>query len=71
MKFFNIITNGEDAIRRVIVIDRNGKTIPPCGACREFMAQPIPEEYRNIEIMLDIEKNTIVRLGDLTPNWWI
>lgn len=35
------------------------------------MAQPIPEEYRNIEIMLDIEKNTIVRLGDLTPNWWI
>lgn len=36
---FNKITNGEDSIKRVIAIDRAGKAIPPCGACREFMTQ--------------------------------
>lgn len=68
---FNMITNGEDEIRRVIAIDREGKAIPPCGACREFMTQLMPENYRNIEIMMDYEKNRVVTLGELTPEWWI
>ena len=68
---FNMITNGEDAIKRVIAIDRNGKAIPPCGACREFMTQLMPEDYRKIEIMMDYENEKIVTLGDLTPEWWI
>ena len=68
---FNMITNGEDAIKRVIAIDSDGKAIPPCGACREFMTQLMPKEYRNIEIMMDYENERIVTLGDLTPEWWI
>ena len=68
---FNMITNGENAIRRVIAIDSDGNAIPPCGACREFMTQLMPQDYRSIEIMLDYEKNEIVTLGDLTPKWWI
>ena len=67
----NMITNGESAIRRVIAIDQNGKAIPPCGACREFMTQLIPENYHSIEIMLDYEDKKIVTLGDITSNWWI
>ena len=31
---FHMITCGENAIRRVIAIDREGRAIPPCGACR-------------------------------------
>ena len=27
--------------------------------------------YKGIEIMLDYEKNRVVTLGDLTPEWWI
>ncbi len=68
---FNMITNGEDSIKRVIAIDRDGKAIPPCGACREFMTQLMPEGYRSIEIMMDYENERIVTLGDLTPEWWI
>lgn len=49
----------------------DGKAIPPCGACREFMTQLMPENYRSIEIMLDYEKEKIVTLGELTPEWWI
>lgn len=47
---FNKITNGEDSIKRVIAIDRAGKAIPPCGACREFMTQLMPEEYKTIPL---------------------
>ena len=68
---FNMITNGEDAIKRVIAINREGKAIPPCGACREFMVQLMLEEYRKIEIMMDYENERIVPLGDLTPEWGI
>lgn len=68
---FNMLTNGEDAIRREVAVNWDGKVMPPCGACREFMAQLMPEEYKNVEVMLDYEKNEIVTLGALTPHWWI
>lgn len=68
---FNMITNGENVIRRVVAIDRDGRVVPPCGACREFMTQLMPESYRSVEIMLDYEKEKIITLGDLTPEWWL
>ncbi len=68
---FNMITNGEGAIRRVIAVNRDGNAVPPCGACREFMAQLMPDGYRNVEIMMDCVQNRIVTLGELTPQWWI
>lgn len=68
---FSMITHGEDAVRRVIAMDRNGKAMPPCGACRELMAQLMPEDYRSVEVMLDCENEKIVTLGDLTPARWI
>ena len=49
----------------------DGKAVPPCGACRELMAQLMPEHYQDIEIMLDYEKNRVVTLGELAPVWWI
>ncbi len=68
---FNLITNGENAIRRVIAVSRNGCAIPPCGACRELMAQLMPATYKNIEVMLDYEKGRVATLGELTPEWWL
>ena len=67
----NMITSGESAIRRVMAIGRNGKVIPPCGACRELMTQLMPDNYLGIEIMLDYEEKQVVTLGDITPNWWL
>ena len=68
---FNMITNGESRIKRVIAVGWDGKAMPPCGACRELMAQLIPKDYRGIEIMLNNEKNETTTLGALTPSWWI
>ena len=68
---FNMITNGENEIRRVLAIMPNGKTGAPCGACREFMTQLMIGKYHAVEIMLDYEHEKIVTLGELTPEWWI
>ncbi len=68
---FNMITNGENAIKRVIAINWDGKAISPCGACRELMTQLMPKNYRDIQVMLDYENNRVVTLGELTPEWWI
>ena len=68
---FNMITNGEDKIKRVLTIMPNGKTGTPCGACRELMVQLMPNDYKEIEIMLDYENKKVITLGEITPNWWI
>lgn len=68
---FNMITNGEQEIRKVLAIMSNGKTGAPCGACRELMVQLMPDSYQEIEILLDLELERVVTLGELTPEWWI
>ena len=68
---FHMITEGENAIRRVIAVGQDGNAIPPCGACRELMSQLMPEDYKGVEVMLDYENNRIATLGQLTPEWWI
>jgi len=68
---FNMLTNGEHKIKRVIAIMPNGKSGAPCGACRELMVQLMPDGYKNIEIMMDMENDRVITLGELTPEWWI
>ena len=68
---FNMITCGESQISKVLAILPDGTTGAPCGACRELMVQLMPGTYQDVEIMLDYEKEKIVTLGELTPNWWI
>ena len=68
---FNMVTNGEQEIEKVIAILPDGSSGAPCGACRELMVQLMPGTYRDIEIMMDYRKERTVTLGDLTPEWWI
>lgn len=68
---FNMITNGEQEIDKVLCIPPvEGKGVP-CGACRELMVQLMPESYKDIEIMLDYSKGQVITLGEITPEWWI
>ena len=66
-----MLTDGESGIKRVIAISSKGNAMPPCGACRELMAQLMPDSYRSVEIMMDVEKNKVMTLGELTPEWWL
>lgn len=68
---FHMITNGEQEIDKVLSILPDGSTGAPCGACRELMVQLMPDSYKDIEIMLDYTSKRIIRLGEITPAWWI
>ena len=68
---FQMITNGEQEIKKVLAIMPDGKSGAPCGACRELMVQLMPDSYHEIEVLLDFEAEEIVTLGELTPKWWI
>ena len=68
---FNMMTNGEQEIDRVLAVMPDGSSGAPCGACRELMVQLMPDSYKDIEIMLDTETGRTVKLGEITPEWWI
>ncbi len=68
---FHMLTNGESEIDKVLAILPDGSSGAPCGACRELMVQLMPDSYREIEILLDYETMKTVKLGDITPEWWI
>lgn len=68
---FQMITNGEYEISRVLCIPPNAGKGAPCGACRELMVQLMPGKYKDIEIMIDYENDRVMTLGELTPEWWI
>lgn len=68
---FHMITDGEQEIAKVLAVMSDGSVGAPCGACRELMVQLMPDTYKDIEILLDYASERIVRLGELTPEWWI
>ena len=68
---FNMITNGEYEIDRVLCIPPMEGKGAPCGACRELMVQLMPGKYKDIDIMIDYNNDRVMKLGDITPEWWI
>ena len=68
---FNMITNGEYEIDRVLCIPPNEGKGASCGACRELMTQLMPGKYKDIDIMIDYAAGRVMKLGELTPEWWI
>ena len=68
---FNMMTNGEYEIEKVLCIPPNEGKGAPCGACRELIVQLMPDSYKTIEVMLDYSKGEVITMGELTPHWWI
>ena len=68
---FNMLTNGEHRIRRVLAVMSDGTNGAPCGACRELMVQLMPKTYKDIDVMIDYSEGRVMKLGELTPEWWI
>lgn len=62
-----MITKGEYEPVMVCAVFEDGKVMPPCGACREFMMQ-LGEKAKDIEIIIDNQGKTL-RLGELMPKY--
>lgn len=62
-----MLTHGECEVDRVVSVYKDGKIIPSCGACREFMMH-LGGDVDNIKILLDNEGHT-AKLIDLLPEY--
>lgn len=62
-----MITSGESRVLKMVAVKHNGKIIPPCGRCREFIGQ-IHDDNMQTEIMVD--DGVIVKLIELMPYDW-
>lgn len=65
----NMITHGESQIKKVVAVMPNGKVGSPCGACRKYMMQ-LDKNSGEIEILLDLETQKVIKLKELIPDWW-
>lgn len=63
----SMLTNGENEVDKVLSVYKDGKVMPPCGACREFMMQ-LGKNSKDIEILLD-NNGKIKRLVELMPEY--
>ncbi len=62
-----MITAGEKRVVKMVAVNWDGKILPPCGRCREFISQLHPDNF-NAEVMVTSEK--IVSLRELLPYDW-
>lgn len=66
---FNMLTNGETKIDKVVAVVDGSGCGAPCGACRELMMQ-LDKNSGDIEILLDYDTKKTIRLKELLPYWW-
>jgi cytidine deaminase len=59
-----MITNEESRIMKIVAVGRNGKILPPCGRCREFIYQI---NNKNLEAEVLVAENKVVKLEELLP----
>ena len=64
----SMVTHGEQSISRIVAVLGDGKVLPPCGRCREFMRQIDVSNMDRTEVLLSRDK--LVKLRDLMPHPW-
>ncbi|MFT3895712.1 MAG: cytidine deaminase [Anaerolineales bacterium] len=62
-----MITAGENHVFKMVAINWDGKVLPPCGRCREFISQ-LHAENLNAEVLVSADK--VVTLQELLPFDW-
>lgn len=62
-----MVKHGETKIRRIIAVFEDGSILPPCGRCREFIAQV---DDNNADTFIVMPGMREVRLKDLLPERW-
>jgi len=65
----NMITNGENKIKKLVCCFTDGKVVMPCGACRELLMQ-LDKNSGKMEILVDLDTMEIIRLEEKMPMWW-
>jgi cytidine deaminase len=62
-----MLTAGEAQVVKMVALNYNGRILPPCGRCREFISQLHPANF-DAEVLVD--ENTVLPLRALLPYDW-
>jgi len=62
-----MITAGESRVLKMIAVGWDGKIMPPCGRCREFVSQ-LHQENLKTEVM--VAQDVVVTIRELLPHDW-
>ena len=62
-----MVTAGESRVLKMIAVGWDGRIMPPCGRCREFMSQ-LHNDNLKMEVM--VGEGVIVTLKELLPYDW-
>ena len=66
---FNMLTNGESQIAKIVCVMSNGDVGTPCGACRELIMQ-LDRASKDIQILIDKNEYKTITMDKLMPDWW-
>lgn len=62
-----MVTAGEHRVLKMVAVAWDGRILPPCGRCREFISQ-LHDENLAAEVLVD--DGVIVSLRELLPYDW-
>jgi len=62
-----MVTAGENRVVKMVAVLWDGKVLPPCGRCREFISQLHPDNP-NAEVL--VGEGQVVTLRELLPYDW-
>jgi cytidine deaminase len=63
-----MVTAGKNRVTKMVAVGWDGKVLPPCGRCREFIAQLHPDNF-SAEVL--VSEGVVVVLRDLLPHHWL
>lgn len=62
-----MVTAGENRVVKMVAVNWDGRILPPCGRCREFISQLHPN---NPDAEVIVGEGKIVQLRELLPYDW-
>ena len=62
-----MLKSRETQIVQILAVGEEGNVLPPCGRCREFMAQV---DRRNLDALAAVSRFQAVPLKELLPKRW-
>ncbi len=59
-----MVTAGESQVLKMVAVGWDGRILPPCGRCREFISQL---HDKNLDAEVLVAEGVVVRLRELLP----